>query len=112
MVYLDADIQVFDNIDNLFDLPCGSLYAVMDCLCEMEGPPCTERVQWPQALGNEPSFYFNGGMFVFEPSLRTNNSLLTTLEVTPPTPFAEQVKQISQGKYQYSSFNRSNLVRR
>ncbi|KAL7119919.1 hypothetical protein ACP275_02G091000 [Erythranthe tilingii] len=90
MIYMDADIQVFENIDNLFDLPSGWLYAVMDCLCEMRGPPCAQKVKWPEALGDEPPFYFNGGMFVLEPSLHTYNNLLTTLEVTPPTPFAEQ----------------------
>ncbi|KAH9319036.1 hypothetical protein KI387_020805, partial [Taxus chinensis] len=31
MVYLDANIQVFDNIDHLFDMPDGYFYAVMDC---------------------------------------------------------------------------------
>ncbi|KAI5658468.1 hypothetical protein M9H77_27261 [Catharanthus roseus] len=31
MIYLDSDIQVFENIDHLFDLPKGSFYAVMDC---------------------------------------------------------------------------------
>ncbi|XP_011087512.1 galactinol synthase 2-like [Sesamum indicum] len=90
MIYLDADIQVFDNIDHLFDLPSGCLYAVMDCLCEMQGKPCADKVQWPAELGNEPPFYFNGGMFVFEPDLDTYNNLLSTLEITPPTPFAEQ----------------------
>ena len=34
MVYLDADIQVFDNIDELFELEKGHFYAVMDCFCE------------------------------------------------------------------------------
>lgn len=34
MIYLDGDIQVFDNIDHLFDLPDGYFYAVMDCFCE------------------------------------------------------------------------------
>ncbi|KAK8515320.1 hypothetical protein V6N12_075365 [Hibiscus sabdariffa] len=29
-------------------------------------------------------------MFVYEPSLAIYNELLTTLKVTPPTPFAEQ----------------------
>ncbi|KAK4402105.1 Galactinol synthase 1 [Sesamum angolense] len=43
MIYLDADIQVFDNIDHLFDLPSGCLYAVMDCLCEMQGKPCADK---------------------------------------------------------------------
>ncbi|KAK1294028.1 Galactinol synthase 2 [Acorus calamus] len=52
MVYLDADIQVYDNMDELFDLPDGGFYAVMDCFCEKT---------WSH-----------------------------TLQVTPPTPFAEQ----------------------
>ncbi|KAG1368014.1 Galactinol synthase 1 [Cocos nucifera] len=34
MIYLDADIQVFDNIDHLFDMPDGYFYAVMDCYYE------------------------------------------------------------------------------
>ncbi|KAL8506900.1 hypothetical protein ACS0TY_017696 [Phlomoides rotata] len=34
MIYLDGDIQVFKNIDELFDLEDRNLYAVMDCLCE------------------------------------------------------------------------------
>nr|XP_028952390.1 galactinol synthase 2-like [Malus domestica] len=34
MIYLDGHIQVFDNIDHLFDMPEGSFYAVMDCFCE------------------------------------------------------------------------------
>ncbi|ONK61706.1 uncharacterized protein A4U43_C08F32720 [Asparagus officinalis] len=72
MIYLDADIQVYANIDNLFDLPDGSFYAVMDCFC----PP--------------PSLYFNAGMFVFEPALSTCDALLEKLKVTEPTPFAEQ----------------------
>jgi inositol 3-alpha-galactosyltransferase len=34
MVYLDADVQVYENIDHLFDLEMGHLYAVKDCFCE------------------------------------------------------------------------------
>ncbi|RVX01558.1 Galactinol synthase 2 [Vitis vinifera] len=34
MIYLDGDIQVYDNIDHLFELPDGHFYAVMDCFCE------------------------------------------------------------------------------
>ncbi|XP_012857730.1 PREDICTED: galactinol synthase 2-like [Erythranthe guttata] len=90
MIYLDADIQVFDNIDHLFDLPNGSFYGVVDCLCEMYGPPCPQKIRWPKELGPEPAFYFNGGMFMFEPNLNTYDELLRTLDVTPPTPFAEQ----------------------
>ncbi|KAK7853905.1 galactinol synthase 1 [Quercus suber] len=58
MIYLDGDIQVFDNIDHLFDLPDGHFYAVMDCFCENIWinstqhnigycQQCPERVQWP-----------------------------------------------------------------
>ncbi|KAL2513948.1 Galactinol synthase 2 [Forsythia ovata] len=90
MIYLDADIQVFDNIDHLFDSPDGGFYGVLDCLCEMDGQPCPQKVRWPEELGPEPPFYFNGGMFVFEPSISTYHDLLNTLKITPPTPFAEQ----------------------
>ncbi|KAH6772573.1 galactinol synthase 1 [Perilla frutescens var. hirtella] len=90
MVYMDADIQVLKNIDNLFELPSGCFYAVMDCLCEMDGLCCPEMVRWPQVLGDKPLFYFNGGMFIFEPSLTTYANLLRSLDTTPPTPFAEQ----------------------
>lgn len=102
MVYLDADIQVFDNIDHLFDAPDGYFYAVMDCFCEPawgKSPQysigycqqCPEKVKWPAEMGTPPSLYFNAGMFVFEPSQLTFESLLETLRATTPTLFAEQV---------------------
>ncbi|KAL8061483.1 hypothetical protein ABFS82_02G088700 [Erythranthe guttata] len=75
---------------HFFDLPNGSFYGVVDCLCEMYGPPCPQKIRWPKELGPEPTFYFNGGMFMFEPNLNTYDELLRTLDVTPPTPFAEQ----------------------
>lgn len=90
MIYMDADIQVFDNIDHLFDLPTGYFYGVVDCLCEMEGKPCPEKLQWPEQLGPQPSYYLNGGMFVFEPKMTTYRHLIDTLMLTPPTSFAEQ----------------------
>ncbi|XP_059294925.1 galactinol synthase 2-like [Lycium ferocissimum] len=102
MIYLDGDIQVFENIDHLFDLPDGYFYAVMDCFCEKtwsHSPQynigycqqCPDKVHWPEEeLGPKPSLYFNAGMFVFEPSLPTYDDLLNTLKVTPPTSFAEQ----------------------
>ncbi|KAH9316005.1 hypothetical protein KI387_024632 [Taxus chinensis] len=101
MIYLDADIQVYDNIDHLFDLPDGHFYAVMDCFCEKTWShtpqykigycqQCPEKVQWPSELGQPPALYFNAGMFVFEPGKETYDALLQTLQVTPPTPFAEQ----------------------
>lgn len=103
MIYLDGDIQVFDNIDHLFDLPNGHFYGVMDCFCEktwshtpqyklgycQQSP---EKIKWPVAeLGQPPQLYFNAGMFVFEPNYSTYERLLETLKITPPTPFAEQV---------------------
>ncbi|XP_059644662.1 galactinol synthase 2-like [Cornus florida] len=101
MIYLDGDIQVFGNIDHLFDMPNGHLYAVMDCFCEKTWShtpqyeirycqQCPNKVQWPAELGPKPPLYFNAGMFVFEPSLSTYDDLLRTLKITPPTPFAEQ----------------------
>ncbi|PON64886.1 Glycosyl transferase [Parasponia andersonii] len=101
MVYLDGDIQVFENIDHLFDSPDGYFYAVMDCFCEKVWnfstqykigycQQCPDRVPWPAELGQPPSLYFNAGMFVFEPSLVTCANLLEALEANPTTAFAEQ----------------------
>ncbi|GLU16707.1 hypothetical protein SLE2022_331250 [Rubroshorea leprosula] len=101
MIYLDGDIQVYDNIDHLFDLPGGYFYAVMDCFCEKTWShtpqykigycqQCPDKVQWPVEMGQPPALYFNAGMFVFEPNLATYDDLLNTLKVTTPTPFAEQ----------------------
>ncbi|XWS53472.1 hypothetical protein CRYUN_Cryun10bG0004100 [Craigia yunnanensis] len=101
MIYLDGDIQVFDNIDHLFDLEDGYFYAVMDCFCEntwSTSPQykigycqqCPEKVNWPVEMGSPPPLYFNAGMFVYQPNLLTYNQLLDTLKVTPPTSFAEQ----------------------
>ncbi|XP_065851882.1 galactinol synthase 2-like [Euphorbia lathyris] len=101
MIYLDGDIQVFENIDHLFDLQDGFLYAVMDCFCEQTWShsnqhkigycqQCPDRVKWPQDMSSKPPLYFNAGMFVFEPNLSTYDDLLNTLKITPPTPFAEQ----------------------
>ncbi|PIN05620.1 Glycosyl transferase, family 8 - glycogenin [Handroanthus impetiginosus] len=101
MIYLDGDIQVYDNIDNLFDLPNGYFYAVMNCFCEKTWSHTpqykigycqqhSDRVRWPEELGPKPPLYFNAGMFVFEPSLPTYHDLLHTLKITHPTSFAEQ----------------------
>ncbi|CAI8615228.1 unnamed protein product [Vicia faba] len=70
MIYLDGDIQVYENIDHLFDLPDGYFYAVMDCFCEKTWShtpqykigycqQCPEKVQWPKEMGQPPSLYFN-----------------------------------------------------
>ena len=102
MVYLDGDIQVFENIDHLLDTPDGYFYAVMDCFCEKtwsHSPQysvgycqqCPNKVTWPAEMGPPPPLYFNAGMFVYEPSKTTYETLLETLQVAPTTPFAEQV---------------------
>ena len=107
MIYLDGDIQVFENIDHLFDLlPDNQLYAVMDCFCEKiwSNTPqhkigycqqCPDRVNWPAVLGPKPPLYFNAGSFVYEPHLSTYHDLLDALQVTNPTTFAEQLYIIS-----------------
>lgn len=102
MIYLDGDIQVFGNIDHLFESPDGNFYAVMDCFCENTWSgsqqykigycqQCPEKVEWSPELGPPPPLYFNAGMFVFEPNLVTYHNLLDALKLTPPTSFAEQV---------------------
>ncbi|PIA40583.1 hypothetical protein AQUCO_02500352v1 [Aquilegia coerulea] len=101
MVYLDADIQVYENIDHLLDATDGYFYAVMDCFCEKtwsHSPQysvgycqqCPDKVTWPTEMGSPPSLYFNAGMFVFEPSRLTFDSLIENLRITVPTLFAEQ----------------------
>ncbi|RWW71649.1 hypothetical protein BHE74_00020592, partial [Ensete ventricosum] len=101
IIYLDADIQVYDNIDHLFDMPDGYFYAVMDCFCEKTWShsrqysigycqQCPDKVAWPAEMGSPPPLYFNAGMFVSEPAQPTYDGLLETLMTTPPTPFAEQ----------------------
>ncbi|KAJ8458491.1 hypothetical protein OPV22_031417 [Ensete ventricosum] len=101
IIYLDADIQVYENIDHLFDMPDGYFYAVMDCFCEKTWShsqqysigycqQCPDKVAWPAEMGSPPPLYFNAGMFVSEPAQSTYNSLLKDLRITPPTPFAEQ----------------------
>uniref|UniRef100_A0A2N9FG13 Hexosyltransferase n=1 Tax=Fagus sylvatica TaxID=28930 RepID=A0A2N9FG13_FAGSY len=101
MIYLDGDIQVFENIDHLFDLPDNHFYGVMDCFCEKNWSntpqhkigycqQCPDKVNWPAELGPKPPLYFNAGMFVYEPNLATYHDLLETVQATPPTTFAEQ----------------------
>ncbi|NBI05188.1 hypothetical protein D3Z37_19990 [Lachnospiraceae bacterium] len=51
---------------------------------------CPNRVSWPAEMGPPPPLYFNAGMFVYEPSKETYETLLDTLQVSPTTPFAEQ----------------------
>lgn len=102
MIYLDADIQVFENIDHLFDTPDNYFYAVMDCFCEKTWShtpqysigycqQCPDKVTWPAHMNSPPPpLYFNAGMFVFQPSRLTYQTLLDTLRISTPTPFAEQ----------------------
>ncbi|CAK7326280.1 unnamed protein product [Dovyalis caffra] len=78
MVYLDGDIQVFDNIDHLFDEPNGYFYAVMDCFCEKTWSSTPQyQIGYCQQCPEKPN-------------LLTYLDLLETLKVTPPTSFAEQ----------------------
>ena len=103
VMYLDGDIQVFGNIDHLFDTPSGYLYAVKDCFCEISWCNTTqykigycqqspEKVTWPvETLGSPPPTYFNAGMLLFEPNLVVYEDLLRVVQITTPTYFAEQV---------------------
>lgn len=80
----------------------GYLRGVLSCFCEKIWSYlplysigwCQYRpeVTWPAEMESlPPPPYFNAGMFVFEPNPLTYESLLHTLQITPPTPFAEQV---------------------
>ncbi|KAL5770539.1 hypothetical protein ACOSP7_014693 [Xanthoceras sorbifolium] len=104
--------QVFDNIDHLFDLPDGYLYAAMGCCCEQvwcHSPQysigycqqCPDKVTWPSQMGSPPPLYFNAAVFVFQPSRLTYNILISRLSRSQPTAFAEQVSLITT-QYQLS----------
>ncbi|KAF6175472.1 hypothetical protein GIB67_021962 [Kingdonia uniflora] len=102
MIYLNGDIQVYDNIDHLFDMPVGHLYAVMDCFHEKTWShtlqykigycqQCPEKVAWPKEMGEKPWLYFNAGFLLFESSLSVYDHLLNKVKITTPSSFAEQV---------------------
>ncbi|KAL2547008.1 Galactinol synthase 4 [Forsythia ovata] len=91
MVYLDADIEVYENIDHLLDTPNGYFYAPLLHSFPLDIANSAQirllgLLKWDPLLLS----YFNAGMFVYEPSKLTYESLLETLKITPPTPFAEQ----------------------
>ncbi|MCL7049694.1 hypothetical protein MKW94_010866 [Papaver nudicaule] len=90
MIYLDGDIQVFENIDHFFDLPNGYFYAVKDCFCEKEWSQTPQyKIGYFQQCPDR-SLYFNARMFLFEPNVCTYHDLQKQLKITPTTPFAEQ----------------------
>lgn len=70
-VYLDSDLIIKKNIDDLFDKPAFS--AVEDCLPVHKRPKKYE-------LGESS---FNSGMFVYEPSKEYYNKLLSTIATLP-----------------------------
>ncbi|GAQ90255.1 galactinol synthase [Klebsormidium nitens] len=89
---------LFQNIDELFDRPPGTLSAVMDCFCtwsytvQYQLGYCQQaphKVPWT-ADAPKPAPYFNAGMFVFEPSSTIFKDMLQKMEEWPATPFAEQ----------------------
>ncbi|CAM0149037.1 unnamed protein product [Urochloa decumbens] len=84
MVYLDADIQVLENIDELFELDKGHFYAIVDGFCD---GTWSHTPQYKAGYSQQQ--FFNARMFVHEPSMATAKALLDTLRVTPPT-FSEQ----------------------
>ncbi|KAL5829119.1 hypothetical protein ACOSQ3_018587 [Xanthoceras sorbifolium] len=95
--------QVFDNIDHLFDLPDGYLYAGMGCCCEQvrcHSPQysigyyqqCPDKVTWPSQMGSPPPLYFNAAKFVFQP---LNLTTFSRFSRSQPTAFAEQVSLIT-----------------
>ncbi|CAL5010614.1 unnamed protein product [Urochloa decumbens] len=91
MVYLDADVQVFANIDELFELDKGPFYAVMDCFCDkMWSHSPQYKIGYSQHYPDRQIGYFNTGVFVHEPGMATAKALLDILRDTPPTPSADQ----------------------
>ncbi|CAD5329102.1 unnamed protein product [Arabidopsis thaliana] len=92
MIYLDGDIQVFSNIDHLFDTPRGYLYAVKDCFCEISWSKtpqfkigycqqCPEKVTWPvESLGSPPPDFLNEYFTdIYKPIPSTYNLVMAML---------------------------------
>lgn len=102
MMYLDSDIQVYENLDELLENPDGHLYAVIDCFCEKTWSHtpqyqigyCQHRpdlVQWPSQLAPLPPFTSTPACSSLTPAPHTCKSLLHSLKVTVPTTFAQPV---------------------
>ncbi|CAN6693007.1 unnamed protein product [Malus baccata var. baccata] len=112
MIYLDGNVQVFQNIDHMFGYPDAYFYAALDCSCEKSWSHSPQhkigycqqwpnKAQWNPKSGPKPPLYFNAGMFVFEPSLATYRDLVKTLQTSPTTAFAEQdfLNEFFKGKW-------------
>ncbi|GAQ88767.1 galactinol synthase [Klebsormidium nitens] len=125
LVYLDADMLLFQNVDELFNSPPGTLSAVMDCFCAAtpaiwhQSVPryrpgycqqVPDRLPWPRDAP-KPAPYFNAGMLVFQPSCAVFDDMLRKLAEWPPTPMAEQdfLNRYFAGAYRPVP-NRYNLV--
>ncbi|GKV01479.1 hypothetical protein SLEP1_g14027 [Rubroshorea leprosula] len=80
MIYLEGDIQVFDNIDSPFDLPDCCIYVPLGCSCTGAGSQCPESSKWPTELGPKPGYYNSASMFLFEPDTSILYVLLTMLQ--------------------------------
>ncbi|GKV01501.1 hypothetical protein SLEP1_g14051 [Rubroshorea leprosula] len=79
MIYLEGDVQVYSNIDDLFDFNDGYIYAPRQ--------PWPEFLMWPTEFGTpKPSYYFNASMFVFEPGAPIFNDLLVLLNIITSIP--------------------------
>ncbi|KAM7277893.1 hypothetical protein ACFE04_005027 [Oxalis oulophora] len=73
MIYLDGDIQVFENIDHLFELQDGYLYAVMDCFCEKtwsHTPHVQNRLLPTMSREGPVASRVRTRMFVYEPDVQ------------------------------------------
>ncbi|GLT41006.1 hypothetical protein SLA2020_150970 [Shorea laevis] len=88
MIYLEGDVQVYSNIDDLFDFNDGYIYAPRQ--------PWPEFLMWPTEFGTpKPSYYFNASMFVFEPGASIFNDLLVPLNTITSIPLIPLDAQVT-----------------
>lgn len=101
LVFLDADMLVAQNLDELFTtVPWGEVGAALDCFCEgWSHPPsrrkngyCQVAARTPPWPGPEPAPrpYFNCGMMVLHPDRALAARMLAELRAFAPSPMAEQ----------------------
>ncbi|KAL0371573.1 UNVERIFIED_CONTAM: Galactinol synthase 1 [Sesamum angustifolium] len=94
MVYLDGDIQVYDNIDHLFDLEDGYFYAVMDCFCEKTWSHTPTIQTWLLPAMPGKGFFNMFFKDIYQPIPNVYNLVLAMLWRHPENVELDQVKVV------------------
>lgn len=100
LCWLDVDLLLLHNIDELFDLEMGSnaIIAAPGCTCNSLNNPKFHTLPSKCPFNNAENIYMNAGVFITKPCMRTYEYL--ALEQTYDFPLAEQdaFNQCFEGK--------------